>query len=105
MNFSDYAYSIGAIDRIALLEEPFAEDTDIYVDDIPVRVAADETVHSDIDVLKRIELGYTAIALKPIAKTLSMSFKMVKLAHDHDVPCYYADLKVNSVKIIKKGGI
>ena len=32
------------------------------------------------DALARIEMGYTAIALKPIAKTFSMSLKIAKLA-------------------------
>ena len=60
-----------------MLEEPFPEDADIDVSDIPVRVAADESVHDVESVRKHIQMGYTAIALKPIAKTLTMSFRML----------------------------
>jgi len=44
---------------------------------------------------ERIALGYGAIALKPIAKTLSMSLKIAALAHERNVPCFCADLTVN----------
>ena len=37
---------------------------------------------NDVDALKRIQMGYKAIALKPIAKTFSMSLKIAQLAHD-----------------------
>ena len=75
-----------------LLEEPFPEDYKIDVRDIPVRLAADESAHSDRDVLERIELGYGAIALKPIAKTMSMSFKISKAAYEKVIPFFCADL-------------
>ncbi len=87
----------GALERIALLEEPFPEDADIDVSDIPVRVAADESAHSDTDALRRIQMGYSAIALKPIAKTMSMSLRIAKIAADRRVPCFCADLTVNPV--------
>lgn len=95
----DFADSIGALDRIILLEEPFPEEYVIDVHDIPVRLAADESVHSDKDVLERIEQGYRAIALKPIAKTLSMSFKMAQKAFEKGIPCFCADLTVNPVLV------
>ncbi len=97
MRLLDYAEQIGALEWTVLLEEPFPESLLCDVSDIPVRVAADESAHSDREALERMDLGYTAIALKPIAKTLSMSFKIAKLAHERGVPCFCADLTVNPV--------
>ena len=95
----DHAEKIGALDRIILLEEPFPEEYKEDVSDIPVRLAADESAHSDKDALERIELGYTAIALKPIAKTMSMSLKIAKIAHEKNIPCFCADLTVNPILV------
>ncbi|MES2692725.1 MAG: enolase C-terminal domain-like protein [Verrucomicrobiota bacterium] len=91
----DHAKAIGAFDQIALVEEPFPEELEVDVSDIPVRLAADESAHTDKDALKRIEMGYKAIALKPIAKTFSMSLKIAQLAHERGVPCFCADLTVS----------
>ena len=44
-------------------------------------------------------MGYQAIALKAIAKTLSMTLKIAKVAHDHNVPCFCADLTVNPILV------
>lgn len=99
MELLDYAEEIGALENIIILEEPFPEEVKVDVSDVPVNVAADESAHSDRDVLERIELGYGAIALKPIAKTLSMSFKMAEIAARHDIPCFCADLTVNPVML------
>ncbi len=93
----DHAKSIGAFEQIALIEEPFAEDMEIDVSDIPVRLAADETAHTLEDAVRRMEMGYRAIALKAIAKTLSMTMKIAKAAHERSVPCFCADLTVNPV--------
>ena len=95
----DHAKAIGAFDQIALIEEPFPEELEIDIRDIPARVAADESAHTDRDALKRIQMGYTAIALKPIAKTFSMSLKIAQLAHEHGVPCFCADLTVNPILV------
>jgi hypothetical protein len=46
-----------------------------------------------------MEQGYTAIALKPIAKTLSMTLKIARLAKERNVPCLCADLTVNPVLV------
>ncbi len=54
----EHAKKIHALDQIILLEEPFKEGSDIQVGDLPVRVAADESAHSDKDVAHLIELGY-----------------------------------------------
>ena len=95
----DHAKAIGAFDQIALLEEPFPEELEIDIRDIPARVAADESAHTDADALKRIQMGYTAIALKPIAKTFSMSLKIAQLAHERGVPCFCADLTVSPLLV------
>lgn len=95
----DHAKAIGAFDQIALVEEPFPEELEVDVRDIPVRLAADESAHTDADARKRIEMGYGAIALKPIAKTLSMTLKIAQAAHERGVPCFCADLTVNAILI------
>ncbi|MFH1477181.1 MAG: enolase C-terminal domain-like protein [Verrucomicrobiota bacterium] len=99
MRLLEHAGKIGALDRIMILEEPFPEEYHEDVRDIPVRLAADESAHSDKDALERIEMGYGAIALKPIAKTLSMSLKIARLAHARNTPCFCADLTVNPVLV------
>ncbi len=95
----DHARTIGAFDQIALIEEPFPEELEIDIRDIPARIAADESAHTDADALKRIQMGYTAIALKPIAKTFSMSLKIAQLAHERGVPCFCADLTVSPLLV------
>lgn len=95
----DYAKEIGALERIVLLEEPFEEENKVDVSGLPVRVAADESVHSLHDVEERIALGYKAITLKPIAKTLSETLKILKSAHEKGVTCFCADLTVNPLLV------
>lgn len=95
----DYASQIGALDQVVLVEEPFPEEMEEDVSDLPVRIAADESAHTDVDALKRIQMGYTAIALKPIAKTLSMTLKIAETARRHDIQCFCADLTVNPVLV------
>ncbi|MCF6175823.1 MAG: hypothetical protein L3J71_08655 [Victivallaceae bacterium] len=86
-----HAKTIGAFEQIVILEEPFDENLDINVADLGVRVAGDESCHGAAEVKQRMEMGYSAIALKPAGKTLSMSLKMAKAAYDYGVPCYVAD--------------
>ena len=95
----DHADRIGALDQIAIIEEPFPEEADIEVGDIGVRIAADESAHTDKDARKRIEMGYQAIALKAITKTLSMTMKIAQVAHERNVPCFCADLTVNPILV------
>jgi L-alanine-DL-glutamate epimerase-like enolase superfamily enzyme len=99
MKLLDYCKSIGALDRIILMEEPFPEHYREDVSDIPARIIADESAHSDKHTAERIELGYTGIALKPIAKTMSMSLKIAKLCHQRQIPCFCADLTVNPILV------
>ncbi len=95
----DFAREISALENIVLLEEPFEEENKMFVGDLPVRIAADESVHSLADVEERIELGYKAIALKPIAKTLSETLKILKKAYEKNVICFCADLTVNPLLV------
>jgi len=95
----DHIDHLGALDRVILLEEPFAEEAKIDVSHLPVRVAADESAHTDRDVLERIALGHRAIALKPIAKTLSMTFRIIQAARQHKIACFCADLTVNPILV------
>lgn len=99
MRFLEHAKKIGAFEQIAIIEEPFPEEMEIDVTDIPVRLASDETAHTDIDTLARIQMGYRAVALKPIAKTLSMTMKIAKAATDQNIPCFCADLTVNPILV------
>lgn len=96
LDLLDYLAAIDVLPRTVILEEPFPEGLDIPVGDLPVRIAADESAHSLNDVRHLIDdLGYGAIALKPIAKTLSLSLQMLDVASARQVPCFCADLTVN----------
>ena len=97
--YLDHANKIGAFDQIMLYEEPLSEYNDEDVSDLGIRVGADESVHHEKDALRRLQQGYTAFVLKGIAKTLSQSMKIAKLAHEHNVPCMCADLTVNPILI------
>ena len=95
----DHAKKIGMFDQIAIIEEPFPEEADISVGDLGVRIAADESAHTAEDVVKRIQMGYKAIALKSAAKTLSMTMKMAKVAHENNIPCFLADLTCTPILV------
>jgi L-alanine-DL-glutamate epimerase-like enolase superfamily enzyme len=97
--FLDHAKKIGAFDQIAVIEEPFGERNNMYVGDMGVTIAADESAHTVEDAAKRIEQGYTAIAVKAIAKTLSMTMKITQLAYEKKIPCFCADLTVNPILV------
>ena len=88
----DHAKKIGAFEQIAIIEEPFPEELEIDVHDIPVRLAADESAHTVEDALNRIDMGYKAMALKAIAKTLSMTMKIAQASFEKNIPCFCADL-------------
>lgn len=88
LRFLDHAKKIGAFEQIAVIEEPFEESNEVYVGDMGVRVAADESAHTVEDAARRIEQGYSAIAVKAIAKTLSMTMKIVQYAYEKKVPCF-----------------
>ena len=91
----DFASEKGFLDRIAVIEEPFAEEDETDVSRFPVVINADESAHSAKDLKGRIALGYRSVALKPIAKTLSVSFEMAREMHAAGGSCLCADLTVN----------
>ena len=95
----DHAKKIGAFDQIAIIEEPFPEELEVTVNDMGVRIASDESAHTDEDAINRMEMGYQAIALKAIAKTLSMTMKIAQAAHERNIPCFCADLTVNPILV------
>jgi L-alanine-DL-glutamate epimerase-like enolase superfamily enzyme len=90
---------IGALEQVALIEEPFPEEYEVDVRNLPVRLAADESAHTDQDAIRRCEMGYGAMALKPIAKTLSLTLKIAQAAHERNVPCFCADLTVHPILV------
>jgi len=95
----DAAKKIGALGQVAFLEEPFADEIDERLNDIPIPVVADESVTQVGDATRRIQQGYAGFALKGIAKTLSETLKIARLAHDQKLVCMAADLTVNPVLI------
>lgn len=99
MRFVDHLDRIGALKRTAIIEEPFDELNEIDVSDIPARLAADESAHTVEDAEKRMEMGYRAMALKPIAKTLSVSLGVAVAAKRRGIPCFCADLTVSPVMV------
>ena len=99
LRFLDHAKKIGAFDQIAVIEEPFDERNETFVGDLGVRVAADESAHTVEDAAVRIQQGYAAIAVKAIAKTLSMTMKITQLAYEKGIPCFCADLTVNPILV------
>jgi L-alanine-DL-glutamate epimerase-like enolase superfamily enzyme len=99
LRFLDHAKKIGAFEQIAVIEEPFGERNNMYVGDMGVTIAADESAHTVEDAAKRIEQGYKAIAVKAIAKTLSMTMKIAQLAYEKKITCFCADLTVNPILV------
>ncbi|GAB3989053.1 hypothetical protein GCM10028807_13100 [Spirosoma daeguense] len=99
LRFLDHARKIGAFDQIAVIEEPFEERNEEFVGNLGVRIAADESAHTVEDAAIRIQQGYSAIAVKAIAKTLSMTMKITQLAYEKGVPCFCADLTVNPILV------
>src|SRR2546423_1543024 len=97
--FLDHAKKIGAFDQIAVVEEPLGERNETYVGDLGVTIAADESAHTVEDAAIRIQQGYGAIAVKAIAKTLSMTMKICQLAYEKKIPCFCADLTVNPILV------
>ncbi len=99
MRLLEHLDRIGALAQTILLEEPFAEENMSSVSKFPVCVVADESAHTERDVSDRIDLGYGAIALKPVAKTLSMTFEIARVAAERGVTCFCADLTVHPLLV------
>ncbi len=87
----DEADRVGLLDRIVVLEEPFAPDVEESVGDLGVLVAADESLHDPADVAGRRQAGYGAIAVKPAGKTLSVAFDMLEAATAQEMVAFVAD--------------
>jgi L-alanine-DL-glutamate epimerase-like enolase superfamily enzyme len=94
-----HAEKIGAYEQIVVVEEPFPEDYRVDVSEFDRMLVSDESAHTDKDAEERIQMGYGGIALKPIAKTLSMTFKIAQLAYEKNIPCLCADLTVNPILV------
>lgn len=97
--YLNHAKKIGAFDRILVYEEPLAASNNEYVGDLGIIIGADETVHTEADALRRIKQGYKVMVLKGIAKTLSQSMKIAKIAYENKVSCMCADLTVNPILV------
>ena len=95
----DHARSIGALEQIVVLEEPFPYENEEDVSDIPIPIAADESATNEADAVRRFDLGYRGIALKAIAKTLSETVMMAQLCHERGIACMAADLTVNPILV------
>ncbi|MEE2658940.1 MAG: L-alanine-DL-glutamate epimerase [Candidatus Latescibacterota bacterium] len=87
----DAAGDAGLLERTLLLEEPFAADVHAVVGDLPVPVAADESLHDPAEVKDRQGLGYSAVAIKPAGKTLSIAFDMIAEVHRCGLAAFVAD--------------
>lgn len=94
----EHAERVGALRHTVVLEEPLAESDLSPVGSLPVMVAADESAHSPEDVRQRLALGYRAIALKPIAKTMSVTFRMIEEAGKANAAFFCADLTVGPLQ-------
>lgn len=99
LRYLDHAKKIGAFDQILFVEEPLNEKNNEQVGDMGILVAGDESVHDEASAIRRLDQGYGALVLKGIAKTLSFSLKVAKLAQERGVPCMCADLTVNPILV------
>ncbi len=95
--YLNHAKAIGAFSHILFYEEPFTEENIEDVFDLGLLIAADESVHTESDAYKKLELGYGAFVLKSIAKTLSLTLKIAKIADERSIPCLCSDLTVNPI--------
>lgn len=98
----DFTDKIGALPQIKVLEEPFADEFDTEVHEITSRgprLAADESAHTVPHALERIGLGYNAIAVKSIAKTMSTTMRIAQAAYEKGIPCFCADLTVTPMMV------
>lgn len=85
----------GILERVILIEEPFPKESIVDVSEFPVRIAGDESVHCAKDAVELVEkYHYGAITLKPIAKTLSVTFEIFNEMKQRNIPCFCADLTV-----------
>lgn len=81
----------GYLDRVILIEEPFADPDAVDVNDLPACFAGDESVESTADIETRVQQGYKAFAIKTAGKTVSRCFRMVKAATEAGAVPFVAD--------------
>lgn len=93
-SFINFLDEKGILPHVGVFEEPFDEFAEIDVKDIPCIFAIDESAHSVEDSIIKFQQGYKAVALKPVAKTLSESLKILKAATEREIKCFTADLTV-----------
>jgi len=99
MRLLDAAKKLGVLERVVVVEEPFAETNDTDVRDVPVIVAADESATTIPEAIRRFDQGYRGMALKAIAKTLSHTLQIAQLSRERGVHCMAADLTVNPILV------
>ncbi len=99
LELTSFLQQEGIAQRTVLFEEPFAPENEVFVGDMGISFAADESAHSLHDVLRRIELGYKVLTLKPIAKTVTVTMRMAQAAREAGVACFCADLTVNPLMV------
>ena len=92
---ADHIEQIGALSQTILLEEPLQNFRSEPVHQIPITVVADESATDIQTVNELIDLGYGAVALKPIAKTLSKTLQVAELCNQRGIASFCADLTVN----------
>ena len=90
----DFLESKDILRHVGVFEEPFDELNEADVAGLPCVFAIDESAHSVEDSLIKFQQGYRAVALKPVAKTLSESLRILKAATDKGIKCFTADLTV-----------
>jgi L-alanine-DL-glutamate epimerase-like enolase superfamily enzyme len=90
----DYLEQKDILKHVGVFEEPYDEFAEFEVSNLPCVFAIDESAHSVEDSLAKFQQGYKAVALKPVAKTLSESLKILKAATDRGIKCFTADLTV-----------
>ena len=95
----DHLEKIGALHRTILLEEPFPEHDETDVRDFPVSMVADESAGLPRETMIKLDQGYSAVALKPAAKTLSISLEVAQMCHERGIAAFCADLTVNPLLV------
>lgn len=94
VSFLNFLESKDILKHVGVFEEPFDEFNETDVSGLPCTFAIDESAHSVEDSVIKFQQGYKAVALKPVAKTLSESLKILKAATDRGIKCFTADLTV-----------
>ncbi|MEP6756149.1 MAG: hypothetical protein ABJA67_11665 [Chthonomonadales bacterium] len=95
----DHLGKIGALEQTILLEEPFPEHDQTDVRQFPILIVADESAGLPAETIEKLDQGYGAVALKPAAKTLSVSLQVAKICRERGAHAFCADLTVNPILV------